>query len=227
MASPSRPCRQGDALTRQKPEHQRRRRHRQPTPTATSSTASFQRRQLHRLPCLRVGLFGKERRPGASRLPLGGLRRRRHLSELPAPQHFDGLQPLRRPGLPEGLPDARLHQVRRIRRGAARPGYLLRLRLLHLGVPVQCAAARPGQGPGQQMQYVRGPARSRLETRLRFGLSRQGAGFRRHREHPGRPHPGQDRNSRLSQRRHHPPQHPLPANARHPARHGAGGQHRR
>ena len=151
---PLRPAhRQGGAgrrAVRPEPEHQRRCRHRRQSQPLQAARLLFHRRQLHRLPRLRSGLLGEERQPGAHRLPLGGLRRGRHLPELPAPQHLDGLQPLRRPGLPERLPDPRLYQVRRIRRGAARPGHLLRLRLLHLGVPLQRAAARPGQGPGQQ-----------------------------------------------------------------------------
>jgi len=65
------------------------------------------------------------------------------------------------------MADPCLHQVRGIWRGVAGPGHLLRLRLLHLGVPIQRAPARPDQGPGDQVQHVRGPSRSRPETVLR------------------------------------------------------------
>ena len=196
-------------------------------PTATSSTPSIS-------PPTTVSAATPARRPAARRTTC----RRTSVSaasatwkggtypELHAHQHLDGLQPLRRPGVPEGLPDARLHQTRRVRRGDAGSGYLLRLRLLHLGVPVQRAAARSREGASVSKCNM---CVDRLEVGLKpacvIGLPRQCAQFRRGREHAREARADANRRSRASRPGHHPPEHPLPADPRAAARDVHARQH--
>ena len=103
------------------------------------------------------------------------------------------------------------------------PDICFRLRLLHLGMPLQRAAARSDGGAGREVQHVRRSAGSGTEARLRLCLRRQRPRLRCGGGHP-RP-AGADRNphSRFPGPLDHQSQHPFPAGTQDTARSDATG----
>ncbi len=100
-------------------------------------------------------------------------------------QHLPGLQPLRGPRLPEGLPDESHDPERRRDRLHRRPE-VRRLPLLRMGLPVRRAALRcPARGH-DQVRFLRGPHRRGRPAGLRRRLPDAGARLREPRGSPGK-----------------------------------------